>query len=75
MDKDERLKLAAPLVAPTLKANIFAAKGAAFKVGSAIAVAYAAIESCETTIRNQEREKEANAFKIGKSAHAERKGR
>jgi predicted site-specific integrase-resolvase len=75
MDKDERLKLAALLVAPTLTSNIFAAKDAASKVGSAIAVAYAAIESCETTIRNQEREKEANAFKIGKGAHAERKGR
>ena len=75
MDKDERLKLAALLVAPTLNSNIFAAKDAASKVGSAIAVAYAAIESCETTIRNQESEKEANAFKIGKSAHAERKGR
>jgi len=75
MDKDERLKLASLLVAPTLTSNIFAAKDAVAKVGSAIAVAYAAIESCETTIRNQEREKEANAFKIGKGAHAERKGR
>ena len=75
MDKDERLKLAALLVAPTPNSNIFAAKDAASKVGSAIAVAYAAIESCETTIRNQEREKEANAFKIGKGAHTERKGR
>ena len=74
MDKDERLKLAVRLVAPTLKANMFAAKGAAPKVGLAIAVAYAAIESCETTIRNQERDNEAKAFKIGKIAHSERKG-
>ena len=74
MDKDERLKLAVQLVAPTLKANLFAAKGAAPKVGSAIAVAYAAIESCETSIRHQERDNEAKAFKFGKGAHGERKG-
>ena len=73
MDKDDRLKLAVQLVAPTLKANIFAAKGSASKVGAAIAAAYAAIESCETTIRNQERDNEAKAFKFGKGALSPRR--